>query len=135
MNLIVSELEYSTLVQIFINLSLISVEDVEILQAMDPNLHHGGVLRSLRSSDPPLDVRTIGLLRSLRSDQDFPDAVHRDAMMRSLRSFPPAFFQESKQAMEGSRTKKFLPIGEKVLRTVEQYGQPDFYEDLTLRYL
>merc|ERR550539_292540 len=114
----------------------VAARDEEILQTLGPNVHYDGLLRSLRSSDPPLDVRTIGLLRSLRADQDFPDEVHRDAMMRSLRSFPPAFFAERKtQAMHGSRPKKFLPIGEKVLRTVEQYGQPNFYEDLTLRYL
>ena len=100
-----------------------------MLQAAAPNVRYDGVLRSLRSPDPPVDVRTIGLLRSLRSDKDFPDEVHREAMMRSLRSFPPAFL--------GSRSKKsiqFLPIGEKVLRT-NVYSQPNFYEDLTLRYL
>merc|ERR1712183_198483 len=55
--------------------------------------------------------------------------------MRSLRSFPPAFFAERK--LPGSRSKKsiqFLPIGEKVLRR-DVYSQPNFYEDLTLRYL
>merc|ERR550539_1185315 len=92
----------------------VAARDEEILQTLGPNIDYDGVLRSLRSSDPPLDVRTNGLLRSLRSDQDLSDEVHRDAMMRSLRSFPPAFFAERK--LQDSRYKKFLQflsLGEK----------------------
>ena len=123
---------YLSVTDISLFLIFVSIQDEDLLQALTPNVRMDGVLRSLRS-DPPMDVRTIGLLRSLRSDKDFPGEIHRDAMLRSLRSFPPAFLQ-------GSRSKKsiqFLPIGgsgEKVLRR-DVYGQPNFYEDLTLRYL
>ena len=56
-------------------------------------------------------------------------------MLRSLRSFPPAFLHTGK--FPGARPKKsiqFLPIGEKELRS-DAYEEPTYYEDLTLRYL
>ena len=93
------------------------------VQDAGQNAHFDGILRSLRSSDHPGDVRAIGLLRSLRSDQDFPIEVHRDAMLRSLRSLPTDFLQE--RELKRSRSQK--PNGENEFRN-DAYG-------LTLRYL
>ena len=87
-----------------------------------------GILRSLRASEPPRDIRTIGLMRSLRSDQ-----VLRDAMLRSLSPFnSPAVFLENN--LRSKKSLHYLPIGERVLRR-DVYGPPNIYEDLTLRYL
>ena len=81
-------------------------EQEDILRS---TVHNGGIMRSLRSSQPPRSVHTDGFLRSLRSlpvDEDMDDIedepvyiVEEDALDKFSRSTLPAEIRSIKSSL------------------------------------